>query len=81
MANERDEVAEQSQKKTHDSAAAHDAGASARAAEEKLHGNKLAAQGPQAATFRLIYESRDGKLCLFEDADGHLTSVRSLRLA
>ena len=23
-------------------------------------------------TFTLIYESRDGKMCLFEDSDGHL---------
>jgi hypothetical protein len=33
------------------------------------------------ATFSLVYESRDGKFCIFEDADGHLTSVRASRLA
>ena len=31
--------------------------------------------------FTLIYESKDGKLCLFEDADGHLTAVRAEKLA
>lgn len=33
------------------------------------------------ATFTLVYESKDGKLCLFEDADGHLTAVRAAKLA
>lgn len=33
------------------------------------------------AQFSLVYESNDGKLCLFEDADGHLTAVRSDKLA
>lgn len=33
------------------------------------------------ARFSLIYESEDGKLCLFQDADGHLTAVRASRLA
>ncbi len=33
------------------------------------------------AQFVLIYESRDGKLCLFEDSDGHLTAVRAEKLA
>ncbi|MBP3866219.1 MAG: hypothetical protein J6D25_00205 [Eggerthellaceae bacterium] len=33
------------------------------------------------ARFSLIYESRDGRLCVFEDADGHLTSVNSRRFA
>lgn len=33
------------------------------------------------ARFRLIYESRDRKLCLFEDSHGHLTVVRASRLA
>ena len=28
-----------------------------------------------------IHESSDGKLCLFEDVDGHLTAVRTARLA
>ena len=33
------------------------------------------------AWFTLVRESRDGRLCLFEDADGHYTVVRSARLA
>lgn len=33
------------------------------------------------ARFSLLYESRDRRLCLFEDADGHLTSVDSDRFA
>ena len=33
------------------------------------------------AQFSLVYVSKDGKLCLFEDADGHLTAVRSDKLA
>lgn len=31
--------------------------------------------------FALVYESRDGRLCLFEDAQGHLSAVDSSRLA
>lgn len=30
--------------------------------------------------FNLLYQSRDGKLCIFEDEGGHLTAVRSSRL-
>ena len=33
------------------------------------------------ATFKLLCQGRDGRLCLFEDADGHFTAVRSDRLA
>lgn len=33
------------------------------------------------AKITLLYESRDKKLCLFEDAHGHLTAVRASRLA
>ena len=33
------------------------------------------------ATFRFVCESSDGKLCLFEDAQGHYTVVRTARLA
>ena len=39
---------------------------------------------PEALTpakITLLYESRDKKLCLFEDANGHITAVRSARLA
>lgn len=33
------------------------------------------------AKIRLLYESVDGKLCLFEDGQGHLTAVRASKLA
>ncbi len=33
------------------------------------------------ATFKHVCTGRDGKLCLFEDAQGHLTVVRASRLA
>lgn len=33
------------------------------------------------AQFSLVYVTKDGKLCLFEDADGHLTAVRAEKLA
>lgn len=29
------------------------------------------------AKITLLYESRDGKMCLFEDAEGHLVAVRA----
>lgn len=35
---------------------------------------------PAPARFAMLYESRDGRLCLFEDAEGHLTSVDAQRL-
>ena len=34
-----------------------------------------------SARLRLLYESKDRRMCLFEDADGHLVSVPSSRLA
>ncbi len=33
------------------------------------------------ATFKHLCDGRDGKLCLFEDAQGHLVAVRASRLA
>ena len=33
------------------------------------------------AQITLVYESRDKRFCLFEDAEGHLTAVRASRLA
>ena len=36
---------------------------------------------PVQAPFTLIGESKDGRLCLFEDAEGHLTLVRAEKLA
>ena len=35
----------------------------------------------EAATFKLLFMGRDGKLALFEDAEGHVTAVRTSRLA
>lgn len=41
-----------------------------------------APESPNAlARFTLLYESRDGRLCLFQDHEGHLTSVDSARFA
>ena len=39
------------------------------------------APAPAPARIKLIYESRDGRLCLFQDANGHLTAVRASQLA
>ena len=35
----------------------------------------------QVAKFTHLYESRDKRLCVFEDEHGHVTSVRASRLA
>ena len=35
----------------------------------------------EVATFKHLCAGRDGKLCLFEDADGHLVAVLASRLA
>lgn len=35
----------------------------------------------EVATFKHLCAGRDGKLCLFEDTDGHLVAVRASRLA
>lgn len=32
------------------------------------------------AGIKLLYESRDGRFCLFEDAEGHLAAVDASRL-
>ncbi len=54
----------------------------------KVQAHKLAtkmavpdtASGGSLAAISLIYESRDGRLCLFEDAQGHISAVDSARL-
>ena len=33
------------------------------------------------AQIRLLYESADGRFCVFEDANGHITAVRASKLA
>ena len=35
----------------------------------------------QVATFSRLYESLDGRLCLFEDGNGHLSAVNTARFA
>lgn len=45
--------------------------------EDRNHGKRKR----DMATFKLLCQGRDGRLCLFEDADGHFTAVRSDRLA
>ena len=45
----------------------------------KVADEKRANQAPAKITF--LYESRDGRLCLFQDANGHLTAVRASKLA
>ena len=32
------------------------------------------------STFSCLYESPDGRFCLFEDAQGHLSAVNAVRL-
>ena len=38
-----------------------------------------AADGRMPASIRLLYESRDGRFCLYETAGGHLAAVDSTR--
>ncbi len=33
------------------------------------------------ANFQMLYESRDGKFCLFETREGHLSAVKASRFA
>ena len=40
----------------------------------------VAAPKTVPATFALLYESKDGRLCTFEDKEGHLTSVDTSKL-
>jgi hypothetical protein len=55
----------------------------AREAEVRNGAGAPAAQAERraVATFRSIYTSRDGRLAVFEDERGHLTSVRTARFA
>lgn len=43
--------------------------------------SQATASAKKVATFKKIYESRDGKICLFEDSKGHITAVNAKRLA
>lgn len=49
--------------------------------QTKCGAEKKSARKKQLARFSHLYESRDKKLCVFEDEHGHLTSVRASRLA
>lgn len=46
--------------------------------EEK---SSMPARKKKPSKFSRLYESRDSRLCVFEDEYGHLTSVRTSRLA
>ena len=56
-------------------------------AESRVHDHEGAASAGAArskgslATFKMLCQGHDGKLCLFEDANGHYTVVRTDRLA
>ena len=49
--------------------------------EAKRSGRKAGRKAPIVAKFTHLYESRDKRLCVFEDEHGHLASVRTSRLA
>lgn len=51
------------------------------ASEAKSSEHDRAKLKHDVATFKMLCQGRDGKLCLFEDADGHFTVVRADRLA
>ena len=52
-----------------------------RSVEERMLLSGSDAEGLPPASFSLLYESRDGRLCFFEDAQGHVSAVNSARLA
>ena len=49
---------------------------------QQANGGAAVGSAPSAemARFSLLYESRDGRLCLFQDADGHLVAVDASKL-
>jgi hypothetical protein len=53
-------------------------GRNGRAAEQA---RPKAERAGNPARFKLLYESADRRFCLFQDDEGHLTSVRSSKLA
>lgn len=50
-------------------------------ARDEMGASAAQAERRAVATFRSIYTSRDGRLAVFEDERGHLTSVRTARFA
>lgn len=49
--------------------------------EEEKAGPSAASDPTDPGAFKMIYTSRDGRMCLFEDEAGHITAVNSDRLA
>ena len=52
----------------------------ASAADPAAAGPDPSSRFAKFANFRAVYESADGKLCVFEDAEGHLVAVNAARL-
>lgn len=52
-----------------------------RAERESASGEKRSRASACLATFRELYRSHDGRFIVYEDEDGHLTSVNTSRLA
>lgn len=52
-----------------------------RAERENASGEKRSRASACLATFRELYRSHDGRFIVYEDEDGHLTSVNTSRLA
>lgn len=52
-----------------------------RSAVAEGHGSDRKSEWKKFATFRSLYSSRDGGLCLYEDESGHLVAVDSSKLA
>lgn len=44
-------------------------------------GEQPAGAAAKVGAFQMVYESQDGKFCLFEDAQGHLTAANALKFA
>ena len=49
--------------------------------EESFSGQDKAAQKRIFSSFNLLYESRDGKLCVFETREGHITAADASKFA
>lgn len=42
---------------------------------------RVAAESPLPDTFEMLYQSADGRFCLFQTEDGHINAVDSSRMA
>ena len=47
----------------------------------RVNEDKILEENLPLARITLLYESRDGRFCLFEDAEGHLAAVDASKLA